>query len=288
MSEARIVEGHTLSFTLNSGDTTPFKISMKKNFNFFSWIPRWLKRHPSPHHAKSDLQIFIEHLIQRPIHHLELYEQALTHRSCSGITPQQSNERLEFLGDSMINSIVGHALYELYPEEDEGTLTLIRSFIVNRNHLNGVGERMGLPLMIRCDESLDLRNSDVVGNAFEALVGAIYLDHGYDITACFIRQRLIVSKKNVRVVAQKEEDYKTEFIILMQKEKIRYEFKHIDTRNVKGQGDIHRCSLIVGEDNPRELAIGVGTSKKIAHQNAAKDALRLLEKNPGILQEVKV
>lgn len=233
------------------------------------------------------LTAFLEHLIGIKINHISLYKQALTHKSYQNVGTLESNERLEYLGDSVISCAVGHALYELYPNESEGTLTSIRSFIVNRNHLNTVAERIGLESVLYSDDSIDLKNSDVLGNALEALVGAIYLDLGFEIASKFVRSRLIVSKSNLKVISKKEEDYKTEFIILMQKHKIKFNFAHIDSHFEKGQGIIHRCELLVGPEEV-SIATGVGTSKKIAHQNAAKEALRKLNKQPQLLEKFSV
>lgn len=252
--------------------------------NFISRI-LFRKRHEKKSQivSKDSTQLYLEELLGCEVGDLNLYKQALTHRSIDSIGQLPSNERLEYLGDSVISCAVGHALYELYPSENEGTLTCIRSYIVNRNHLNSVAEKVELQRVLMADESIDLKNSDVLGNALEALVGAIYLDKGFDLAAKFVRNRLIISKSNLKIISKKEEDYKTEFIILMQKHKIVYDFSHIDSRIEKGQGIIHRCELLVGPDN-QSIATGVGSSKKIAHQNAAKDALKVFEKQPQLLE----
>lgn len=254
-----------------------------------NWFPRiggLLKKSSAKvHPPKSDLEKYLEALIGGKVQSLAIYRQALTHRSYDNLGQILSNERLEYLGDSVINCAVGHALYELYPEETEGTLTSIRSYIVSRNHLNAVAEKIDIESVLLADSSLDLKNSDVLGNALEALVGAIYLDKGFEFASKFVRKTLIVSKKNLKVISKKEEDFKTEFIILMQKHKIKYDFAYIDSSYEKGVGLMHRCQLLIGEDNQR-IATGVGTSKKIAHQNAAKDALKVLEKQPQMIREL--
>lgn len=230
---------------------------------------------------KAQRQLALERLIQAELGNSSLYSQALTHRSYEGAGGIRSNERLEFLGDCVVSMAVGHTLYELYPEEPEGTLTNIRSFLVNRQNMNATAEKLGLEQLIYADSGVNLRGSDVMGNTLEALVGAIYLDKGYDFAAQFIRSHLVVSKNNVRVVAKKEEDYKTELIILMQKEKVEFEFVHLDTNYTKEQGFIHRCELKIYFPDAPMTTVGVGTSKKKAHQNAAKEALRRIEKIRG-------
>lgn len=223
-------------------------------------------------------QISLEKMMGVEISNPQIYAQALTHRSYEGTGGIRSNERLEFLGDSVVSLAVGHTLYELYPEEAEGTLTSIRSFLVNRQNMNATAAKLGLDKLIYADSGVTLKGADVMGNTLEALIGAIYLDKGYDFAAQFVRSHLIVSKNNVRVVSKKEEDYKTELIILMQKEKVEYEFVHLDTNFSKEQGFIHRCELRIDFPSGQMCTVGVGNSKKKAHQNAAKEALRRIEK----------
>lgn len=208
----------------------------------------------------------------------QLYKQAFTHRSFEGIGSNGSNERLEYLGDSVISLVVSRALYELYPEESEGTLTSIRSFLVSRNNMNATAERIGLNQWIFADSSVQLIGNDIMGNTLEALAGAIFLDKGFACAASFIRSHLIVSKNNVKHVAKKEEDYKTELIILLQKHKVPYEFVLLDSKRSKDMGFIHRTELRIHFPDKELTTIGVGTSKKISHQNAAKEALRRIAK----------
>lgn len=235
-----------------------------------------------PERLVTPRQAYLEELIGEPLGNPRLYTQALTHRSFESKGAIGSNERLEFLGDSVTGIAVGHALYDIYPDEDEGTLTNIRSYLVNRNNMNQTARKIGLDKVIYADPSLDLKNSDVLGNTLEALIGAIYLDKGFEFASQFVRHNMIVSKQNVSQVAKKEEDYKTELIILMQKHKIQFNFSHLDSTYRKGVGMVHRCELLLGSEL-KCIATGVGTSKKIAHQNAAKDALRILSKNPELI-----
>ncbi|MBR8703210.1 ribonuclease III family protein [Porphyromonas levii] len=222
--------------------------------------------------------IALEKMMGTEISNPQIYSQALTHRSYEGAGGMRSNERLEYLGDSVVSLAVGHTLYELYPDEAEGTLTSIRSYLVNRQNMNATAAKLGLDKLIYADSGVTLKGADVMGNTLEALIGAMYLDKGYDFAAQFVRSNLIVSKNNVRVVAKKEEDYKTELIILMQKEKVDYEFVHLDTNFTKEQGFIHRCELRINFPTGQMCTVGVGNSKKKAHQNASKEALRRIEK----------
>ncbi|MDO5035663.1 MAG: ribonuclease III domain-containing protein [Porphyromonas sp.] len=251
---------------------------------------RWFGGAKTNQEADKTISLFIKELIGKEPDDLQLYVQALTHKSYRGAEGEceapPHNERLEFLGDAVLSSIVGTALYMMYPEEPEGVLTNRRSHLVNRNHLNGVASRLGLEGYLFYDEtSLELSGSNALGNALEALVGAIYLDQGYRQAERFVKKHIVVSKDNVKRVYYQEEDYKTEFIILMQRQKIPYRFVHLDSRPHPKYNILHRSEIQVGSPFQR-LTVGVGTNKKIAHQNAAKDALKYFEKCPEMLKRL--
>lgn len=234
--------------------------------------------------ADHDLHRFVQQLLGCPTQNLDLYRRAFTHRSYQGASRRLNNERLEFLGDSVISCVVGHLLYDMYENDDEGALTTLRAQIVSRSNLNAIAIKLQLDKMLRASGSLNLKQSDILGNTLEALVGAIFLDKGFDFAQMFVRSHIIVSKKNMERVSAKEEDYKTEFIILMQQQKIDFEFNYIDAVNDPSFGLVHRSEILIGSDR-RSIAVGAGTTKKISHQNAAKDALRLLKKHPEILKK---
>lgn len=207
----------------------------------------------------------------------KLYAIAFTHRSSVHSRKMKSNERLEYLGDSVISLIVGETLFTMFPDEPEGQLTNLRSILVNRNNLNNVATRLYLDRYLRASKGLDIHGSDALGNCLEALVGAIYLDEGFAAARRFVRRYIIIDRKNIEKVSIKEENYKTEFIILMQQNKFEYEFRDIDTFIDPKLGLMHRCQIFMGE-REKPLSVGVGPNKKTAHQNAAKDALRVIER----------
>lgn len=209
-----------------------------------------------------------------------LYSQALTHASYQEAS--YDNERLEFLGDSVLSSIVGHAVYELYPEDDEGSLSQLRSYLVSRHRINVLACNLGFDKVIRVGGGIDLAHSDIVGNALEAFIGALFLDKGYRHTVSFVRKKLIVSRQDLDQSYEKEEDSKTAFIILMQKHKIPFEFVYTDSHTDESGALIHTCELRVG----RAMQIagqGSGTSKKLAHQDAARHALHAVRHTPSLL-----
>lgn len=233
----------------------------------------------------SELEKFVRDLVGTKPKDLRLYERALTHASYPGADSTGNNERLEFLGDSIISQIVSDAVYHLYPEEDEGGLSQVRSYIVSRSNMNRAAAHIGLDKVIRVTSNIHLEDSDIPGNALEAFVGAIYLDLGVKASTCFVQRHIIKSQKYVEAVSTREEDYKTEFIILMQKHKIDYAFEYDGSTTAEDNRIIHYCRLVLGE-NKVCLATGEGSSKKNAHQDAAQKALSTIRSDQGLLSRL--
>jgi ribonuclease III len=110
---------------------------------------------------------------------IKFFLKALNHRSVANINQEMSNERLEFLGDAILDAVVAEMLYTKYPNEDEGYLTKIKSKIVNRRTLGLIGREMEISRVLRYNQSRTIKMETIEGNAFEALIGAIYLDGGF-------------------------------------------------------------------------------------------------------------
>ena len=199
------------------------------------------------------------------------YKQAMTHGSMmSELRPgEQSNERLEFLGDSILGAVAAELVFFRYPHADEGPLTQKRSNLVSRKSLNRIGEAMGLGEHIQTTITQDPLPSTVVGNALEALIGAIYLDHGYKKTRSLASSMLI--RYGAEEVMEATADFKSSLYHWAQVEgkTVRYEEKKAQDALKEEQG-VHQVVLMV--DN-RPVAEGTGTSKKEAEQEAARVAL---------------
>ena len=146
-------------------------------------------------------------------HNIEYYKVALTHKS-SGQRNEKgrplNNERLEFLGDALLDAVVGHIVYEHFSGKREGFLTNTRSKLVSRETLGKLAEEMGLTELIMSNTSKRSHNSYMAGNAFEALVGAIYLDQGYDAVMRFMKKRILAQMVNIDKVAYKEVNFKSD------------------------------------------------------------------------------
>src|ERR1700712_4893481 len=148
---------------------------------------------------------------------LSLYRLAFRHKSVAQSVKKgvkNSNERLEFLGDAVLGSVVAEVLFKLYPYEDEGFLTELRSKIVNRVNLNQLARKLGFEQLIQYDNRMvnSSRQGSLLGDAFEALIGAVYLDKGYDFTKNFLVNHIIKSHVDIRQLEQTETNFKSKLI----------------------------------------------------------------------------
>jgi len=214
------------------------------------------------------------------------FDEALIHRSYLHLLPKglyQSNERLEFLGDSVLGFIVTEYLFHKYPNLPEGELTKIRSWLVNKHSLSVVAKKLEIDKLLLISfstaKTLDRSGETILSDALEAIIAAIYLDSGYNAVKKFVTQTLIPLLKKEDVLQDK--NYKS---ILM--ETVQAEGKSAPTYEVlEEEGPPHDKTFRVGVyvDNIL-LATGTGRSKKEAEQNAAKNALEIRDmkkKNKG-------
>ena len=209
-------------------------------------------------------------------HRIHYYKLALQHKSTASTRKSdepQHNERLEFLGDAIIEATVSDILYHRFKKQREGFLTNTRSKIVQRDTLGKLARDMGLEQLVHSNYQSATHNSYMGGNAFEALVGAIYLDRGYDACMHFMRNRILGLQLNVDSVATKEVNFKSKLIEWAQKNHVNLEFRLVEEKR-EGRATPIFVSRIVLEGLDGET--GSGYSKKESHQAAAKATLRLL------------
>jgi ribonuclease-3 len=181
-----------------------------------------------------------------------------------------NNERLEFLGDSVLDSIVADVLYKEFPKRREGFLTSTRSKIVQRESLNRVGEQMGLPKVVQWSHKSQSHNSYIFGNAVEALVGAVYLDRGYDRCFKFVKERILDAYFDLRSVAKTEINFKSHLIEWCQKYRIKVEYVTSDAEYDENNNPIFHTVVKLSDI---EVGKGTGYSKKESHQHASQEAL---------------
>ena len=219
--------------------------------------------------------------------HIDLYRLALAHRSSPLLDDQgnpTNNERLEYLGDAVLDLVVADYLYRRFPNESEGFLTTTRSRIVSRESLNRLGEEMKVARFIRAaTRSASAHNSHLIGNVMEALVGAVYLDHGYRKTTKFIEQRLIHDHVDIEKVVTVDPNYKSQIIEWAQKYHVTAEFKLLDSHTDDDKNTIFRTAVVIAG---QEAARATGYSKKESHQHAAKKAMRRLRGDKAFRQRV--
>ena len=194
-----------------------------------------------------------------------------------------NNERLEFLGDAILDAVVGDIVYRHFEGKREGFLTNTRSKLVQRDTLNKLAQEMGINQLILSAGHNNTHNSYVGGNAFEALVGAIYLDRGYNYCMKFMQKQILQKLINIDKVAYKEVNFKSKLIEWSQKNKVRLDFKLISQgKDNTGSPTFNYKTLIEG----LEGASGLGYSKKESQQNAAKETLQRLKREPQFIDAV--
>jgi ribonuclease-3 len=203
---------------------------------------------------------------------LHYYKKAFIHRSIKEIDKTtglpQNYERLEFLGDAMISSVIAAYLFEKVPSGDEGYLTQMRSKIVSREHLNELGRDLDLLRFVKSSVAKSKFGDDIHGNVFEALVGAIYLDRSYKYCEKFIQKRVVIPYVDVPKLEGKITSYKSLFIEWCQKQKKDFTFEvYEDT----GNDSIKHFSVKLFLDG-KIISKGRATSKKKAEETASKRA----------------
>ena len=198
---------------------------------------------------------------------LDAYEVALRHKSVLGGGKYKSaecNERLELLGDAVLDTIVTEFLYDRFPEFNEGKLTKIRSRIVNRQTLNKVGERAGLTPLIEARIGNGDSKEKIIGNALEAWIGAIYMDLGFQSAKQAVIDRMMGEYMNIERVVSQTTDYKSHLIEWAQKQRIAYEFKTFDNDNHQGQ---FTCEIwLAGQVEATSVERSKKRSEKVAAQ----------------------
>ena len=195
----------------------------------------------------------------------ELYRQALTHKSYKKKAGLH-NERLEFLGDAVLGSVVGEILYQKFPKGNEGFLTQMRSKIVSRKTLNKLALEINLNKLVRHHKSSAHRS--VYGNALEALVGAIYLDKGHHQAADFIQEKLLLNHLNLIDLTKEVVSYKSKVLEWGQKNKKKVIFKVVESTG-KDHRKSYKVALLLEK---AKLTEGVGSSIKRAEEQAAQKA----------------
>ena len=219
-------------------------------------------------------------------HRIHYYKLALMHKSVTRRNEKGrplNNERLEFLGDAILDAIVGDIVYRHFEGKREGFLTSTRSKIVQRDTLNRLANEMGITQLIKSGKHTPSHNSYMGGNAFEALVGAMYLDRGYEACMRFMEKRILAQLINIDKVAYKEINFKSKLIEWCQKNKVRLDFKLLEQTREGKNSPVFKYQVIV---EGLEGGTGEGYSKKESQQQASKQTLQMLKRKPQFIDAV--
>lgn len=187
-----------------------------------------------------------------------------------------NNERLEFLGDAILDAIVGDIVYKHFPGKREGFLTNTRSKLVQRETLNKIAQEIGLSRLIYSSGRNFSHNSYMAGNAFEALIGALYLDRGYNLCMRFMQKKILTKMVNIDTVAYKEVNFKSRLIEWAQKNKMNIAFNLLEQKkDDEGNPVFKYCVVIEGI----KCNSASGFSKKESQQLASEETLEYIKKN---------
>jgi ribonuclease III len=237
-------------------------------------VSRLYKLYLSPHRKYVKV---LKNLLGFVPGNLSLYRLAFRHKSVAqnikkGV--KNSNERLEFLGDAVLGSVVAEVLFKLYPYEDEGFLTELRSKIVSRVNLNQLAHKLGFDGLIEYDSRVlgSSRQGSLLGDAFEALIGAVYLDKGYNFTRNFLINHIIKSHIDIHTLEQTETNFKSKLIEWCQRHGKDISFDLI------GNSDGENAKLFTVQASVDGEIMGLGKefSKKNAEKLAAEKACEAL------------
>lgn len=218
---------------------------------------------------------------------LKIYQQALLHKSTSLRSEEGrplNNERLEFLGDAILDAIVGDIVFKHFEGKREGFLTNTRSKIVQRETLNKLAVEIGLDKLVKYASRSSSHNSYMYGNAFEAFIGAIYLDQGYERCKQFMEKKIFRHYIDLEKMSRKEVNFKSKLIEWSQKHKVEVSFELIEQfidheNNPMFQTEVQIEGLPAGT--------GTGYSKKESQQNAAQMALQKLKSDEAFREHIE-
>ncbi len=194
-----------------------------------------------------------------------------------------NNERLEYLGDAVLETVVSDLLYHHFDRKREGFLTSTRSKIVSRENLNKVAEQLGIVRLVKTATKHTAHNSYLGGNAFEALMGAVYLDRGFMACKWFVKNRVFGKLLDLNDIAHKEVNFKSKLLEWSQKNRIRIDFTHNDTEGEGTNSPMFYCEVLV---EGILIGKGKGFSKKESQQQAAKEGLMKLRRERKVVDSI--
>ena len=227
-------------------------------------------------HKERESYFCFYHILGFFPHNIKVYQQALLHKSTSLRSTEGrplNNERLEFLGDAILDAVVGDIVFRHFAGKREGFLTNTRAKIVQRETLNKLAVEIGLDKLVKYSLRSSSHNSYMYGNAFEALIGAIYLDRGYERCKTFIEKKIFKYYIDLDKMSRKEVNFKSRLIEWSQKNKIEVSFELIEQFTDQDNNPVFQTEVRI-EGIP--AGTGKGYSKKESQQQASQMALKVL------------
>ena len=250
------------------------------------WINNIIDRIRLPFRKEKELFSSLYEILGFYPREIKYYKQALMHKSIGKKNEKGrplNNERLEFLGDAILDASVGYIVYRHYEGKREGFLTNTRAKLVSRETLGKLANEMGLSQLILSAGHNSSHNSYVNGNAFEALIGAIYLDRGYDACMWFWENRVLGKYINIDKVAFKEVNFKSKLLEWSQKNRVRLEYELTKQKSDKDGSPVFTFVVLLEGVKGEK---GSGYSKKEAQQIASKDTLQRLKREPQFIDAI--
>ena len=244
---------------------------------FYQKIKRLFSKKKEPYLA-------LYHMLGFYPKNIQLYEQAFIHRSSSIETEDglwTNNERLEFLGDAILNAIVADIIFRKFPNRNEGFMTNTRSKIVQRENLNQLAVEMGINRLVVLSKKATSHNNYIYGNAFEALVGAVYMDQGYQKCLEFIEKKVLDRYISLDKIARKEVNFKSQLIEWSQKNKLEIAFELLEITKDEDKNPVFQSRVTLMGIS---LGKGIGYTKRESQQLAAKKTLKRIHNDKHFSQ----
>lgn len=252
--------------------------------NALSALRKLFKRAEQPALLSHSTKASLEQIVSIPIRNERFFAIALTHRSAIDFLEKDkfvSNERLEFLGDAVLDLVIAEHLYKLYPDFNEGALTKLRSQLVNARILAFHARRFDLGKLLIVSESAELngvRESETaLADAFEAVIGAVYLDSGYEQARAFLGRHLL-SQTDLATLIDSDQNFKSALLEFAQGERLPLPYYFVISEDGPSHKKVFTVGVRLGEE---VLGQGTGKSKKAAEQLAAKEAYQKIKAKPS-------
>jgi len=237
-------------------------------------------------HPKKESYFALKRILGFYPNDISFYEEALLHKSSTkenGTGINRNNERLEFLGDAILDAVVADIVFKKFKNQNEGFLTNTRSKIVKRETLDRISGNLGLNKLVISSQRTHFQKNHILGNALEAFIGAVYLDQGYQKTHEFIEKKIVAAYINIDTLAKKEVNFKSKLLEWCQKFRVQLDFQLLENFVDRENNPIFESQVLL---NGCVAGVGTGYSKKESHQQAACQALDKIKSDKNFVQEI--